>query len=431
MRLISFLGLFVLIFVAYLFSENKKAIKFKPILMACLLQFVLGLLILGIPSIGFYGPLKPLFSAINQAFVALLAFTNEGSQFLFGSLIDVKKSGFIVALQILPVILFLSALISILYYLNIIQKLVKWMAVIMQKTMGTSGAESLSAAANIFTGQTEAPLIIRPYIDKMTRSELNALMVGGMATVAGGVLAVYVGLLVASIPDIAGHLITASVMSAPAALAIAKIMVPETKKPETLGNFPKIFKSSDSNIIEAVANGTAEGLKLAFNVAAMLLVFIALVALCNSMLNSVGQWVNFSDWGSSFVPSSLLNEGQAQLSLQLILSWIFAPFAFLMGIPWNEAFLAGSLLGEKVVLNEFISYLHLSKMDTQFSERTMIILSYALSGFANFSSIGIQIGGIGGMAPRRKSDLAKLGIKALIGGTLAAFMTACIAGILI
>lgn len=265
----------------------------------------------------------------------------------------------------------------------------------------------------------------------MTRSELNALMVGGMATVAGGILAVYVGLLVTSIPDIAGHLITASVMSAPAALAIAKIMVPETQTPETLGKFPKTFKSADSNIIEAATNGASEGLKLAFNIAAMLLVFIALIALYNSILTTVGQWVNFQDWGRTFVPSSLLQQGQAQLNLQLILSWIFAPFAFIMGIPWNEAFLAGSLLGEKVVLNEFISYLHLSKMDTQLSERTMIILSYALSGFANFASIAIQIGGIGGMAPKRKPDLAKLGIKALIGGSLAAFMTACIAGFLI
>ncbi|MBE8221975.1 MAG: NupC/NupG family nucleoside CNT transporter [Bdellovibrionales bacterium] len=431
MRLISFLGLFVLIFVAYLLSENKKAIKFKPVLIACLLQITLGVLVLGIPSIGFNGPLRPLFSAINQAFVALLSFTNEGSQFLFGPLVDVKKSGFIIGLQILPVILFFSSLISILYYLGVIQKMVKWIAIIMQKTMGTSGAESLSAAANIFAGQTEAPLIIKPYIDKMTRSELNALMVGGMATVAGGILAVYVGLLISSIPDIAGHLITASVMSAPAALAIAKIMVPETKTPETLGKFPETFKSSDSNIIEAASNGASEGLKLAFNVAAMLLVFIALIALCNSMLTTVGQWANFQDWGKSFVPTSLLQNGQAQLSLQVILSWVFAPFAFIMGIPWSEAFLAGSLLGEKVVLNEFISYLHLSKMTSELSERTVIILSYALSGFANFASIGIQIGGIGGIAPRRKSDLAKLGIKALIGGSLAAFMTACIAGFLI
>ncbi len=431
MRIMSFFGLFLLIFIAYLLSENKKAIKFRPVIIGCVLQIVFGLLVLGIPALDISGPLRPLFNAANQAFIALLNFTNEGSAFLFSSLMDIKKSGFIIALQILPTIIFFSSLMSILYYLGIIQKIVKWMAIIMQKTMGTSGAESLSASANIFVGQTEAPLLIRPYIDKMTKSELNSVMVGGMATVAGGVLAAYVGLLIERIPDIAGHLLTASVMSAPAALAIAKIMVPETQKPETLGKSPKDFKSSDVNVIEAAANGATDGLKLAFNVGAMLLVFIALIAMVNSMFTVVGEWVNFQSWGQSLVPSALLKEGQVQLSLQVLLSWIFSPLAFIMGIPWSEATTAGALLGEKIVLNEFVSYVHLSNLGSQLSDRTVIILSYALSGFANFTSIAIQIGGIGEIAPRRKSDLAKIGIKAMIGGSLAAFMTASIAGILI
>lgn len=432
MRVVSFFGIFMLVFIAYILSENRKAINWRAVIFGCLLQLILGVLVLGIPHFGFSGPLQPLFSWGNDAFTALMKYTKVGSEFLFSPfLLDPKKSSFVFALQVLPPIIVFSALISIFYYLGILQKFVKVMALVMQKTMGTSGAESLSAAANIFVGQSEAPLLIRPYLKDMTRSELMAIMSGGMATVAGGMMAAYVGLLIDRIPDIAGHLITASVMSAPASLVIAKILVPETKTPKTHGKSVVEFTSRDSNVLEATANGATEGWNLAMNVAAMLLVFIALVAMINGLIGAVGEWSQFSSWGADLVPQMLLKDGKAQLSLQLILGWMFAPFALIMGIPWSEAITAGGLLGEKVVLNEFIAYLNLSDISAQLSKRTTVILSYALCGFANFTSIAIQIGSIGSLATNRKADVAKLGIRALIGGSLAAFMTASIAGFLL
>lgn len=430
--MVGIIGILMFIGMSFALSNSRRKISWKLVIWGVSLQIILALLVLGIPVLGFSGPLRFLFNAANDAIVATLTFTEEGSRFIFGSLIDIQKSGFIFAFQVLPTIIFMASLMAVFYHLGLMQKIVHSIARIMQKTMGTSGAESLSVAANVFVGQTEAPLVVRPYLETMTRSELFAVMVGGMATVAGGVMAAYVGLLKDRLPDIAGHLLTASVMSAPAALAIAKLMFPEIDKPKTLGKIPKENSGPiDQNLIEAAARGAGEGLMLALNVAAMLLAFIALIALLNAAFTHLGNWISFSEWGSGLVPELIRGDKPAELTFQVILGWIFSPMAWLMGIPWSEAPIAGTLLGEKIVLNEFVAYLHLSQLSASLSDRTVIILSYALCGFANFSSIAIQIGGIGGLAPSRKGDLAVLGLKAVIGGSFAAFMTASIAGILI
>lgn len=424
--LIAFLG------IAYALSTNRKRIHYKLVSVGILLQFVFALLVLGIPALNIKGPLQFIFAAANDAILNLLKYTESGSRFLFGSLMDTSQFGFIMAFQVLPTIIFFSTLMAVLYHLGLMQKIVGALAWVMQKLLNTSGAESLSAAANIFVGQTEAPLVIRPFVAKMTQSELFCVMVGGMATVAGGVLAAYVGFLKDRLPDIAGHLLTASVLSAPAALVIAKIMLPETETPETLGKIPDEYtkKKVDSNTIEAAARGATEGLSLALNVAAMLIAFIALIALLDASFGWLGQLIGFNSWGQNLVPASMMQNGEASLSFSLILGWLFAPLAFLMGVPLDEIAIAGVLLGQKVALNEFVAYVNLSKVMSELSDRTVLILSYALCGFANFSSIGIQIGGIGGIAPDRRSDLAKLGIRSVIGGSLAAFMTAAIAGLL-
>ena len=431
MRFIGIIGLLSLLLLAYSFSNNRKAIQWQTVYWGLGLQVSLALLILGVPSLGFDGPLRPLFDWANGAVVQLLQFTEEGSRFLFGDLMTVPKSGFIFAVQVLPTIIFFSSLVSIGYHIGLLQKVIALIAAIMRRTMKTSGAESLSASANIFVGQTEAPLLIKPFLPKLTSSELFAVMTGGMATVAGGVLAAFVGLLQKDLPSIAGHLLTASVMSAPAALLISKIIFPETDQPETQGSVPKSVVSKDINIIEAAARGAGEGVKLAINVGGMLLAFIALIAMLNAGIGFVGQWIGFSQWGAALTPDVFLQEGKAVLSIQLILGWLFSPMAWLMGIPWEEAITAGAFLGEKVTLNEFVAYLHLSEVSGELSQRTLVILSYALCGFANFSSIAIQIGGIGSLAPERRSELADLGIRAVIGGSIAAFMTATIAGLLV
>ncbi len=431
---ISLFGIAALLVIGWLFSTDRKNINYRVVTIGVGLQLLFALLIIGIPALGLPGPFKFIFGYANDAVLSVLKFTEEGSRFVFGDLVDKSKYGFIFAFQVLPIIIFMSSLMAVLYHLGIMQKVVGFFAVIMQKLMNVSGAESLSASANIFFGQTESPLVIRPFIGRMTNSELFCVMVGGMATVSGSVLGAYTGLLKDRIPDIAGHLLTASVLSAPAALVFAKMMLPETGKPETLGEVPDEYKKNkvDTNVIEAVARGAGEGLTLALNVAAMLIAFIAVIALCDSAFKYVGHLMSFSEWGRFFVPHQLLASGKpAELSLSLIFGWAFAPVAWLMGINWADAPLAGVLLGQKVVLNEFVAYLNMSQMTAELSERTIIILSYALCGFANFSSIGIQIGGIGGLAPHRKSDLARLGIKSVIAGSLAAFTTAAIAGFLI
>jgi len=378
------------------------------------LQFSIAILILGIPVWGVPGVLGFLFSFINSAVDRLLSFSDEGAAFVFGSLMSPDKHGYIFAFRALPTILFFSALVAVLYHVGVLQRVVGWMSKLMVRTLRTSGAESLAAAANVFVGQTEAPLLVKPFLSRMTRSEIFAVMVPGMASVAGGVLAAYVGLLHDQLPSIAGHLVTASVMSAPAGLLIAKVMVPETQVPLTMGGVEIPVERPDTNVIEAAARGASEGMALALNVAAMLVVFIALIAMANFTLG----WV------------STLMGASEPLSFQQILGFCFAPLSWLMGIPWSEAPLVGQWLGEKVVLNEFVAYVHMAQAKAALSERSLVIASYALCGFANFASIGIQIGGIGAMAPSKRGELAQLGIRCMIGGNLATFMTAAIVGLI-
>lgn len=413
-KLVGVLGLFVMLGIAFLFCkpEHRKHINLRVVIGGTLLQLAFAILILKTP-------VKILFTYANDAVTSLLGFTNKGSEFIFGPMMNIESSGFIFAVQVLPTIIFFSSLMTVFYYLGIMQFIVNIIAKFMVKTLKTSGSETLSAAANIFVGQTEAPLVIKPFVEKMTQSELMAVMVGGMATVAGGVMASYVGLLQRDIPSIAGHLMAASVMSAPAALVMAKIMIPETEVSETAGeNVELSTEQIDANVIDAAARGAGEGLTLALNVAAMLLAFIAIIAMINGIIGFVGAKL-----------------GMPNLSLEMVFGWLFSPLAFLMGVPWEDATKIGALLGEKTMINEFVAYSHLAQMvkpdsGIVLSEKSEIIATYALCGFSNLSSIAIQIGGIGGIAPNRRGDLARLGIRAVIAGSLACFMTATIAGIL-
>jgi CNT family concentrative nucleoside transporter len=403
-RVISLVGLLVMIGVAYALSEKKKAIQWRTIITGVLLQIVFGLLILKTS----YG--KALFSNIGTGFNALLSYTSEGAKFLFGSLATPSDSlGFIFATMVLPTIIFMSSLMSVLYHIGVMQKVVEFVAKIMMWAMKTSGAESLAAAANIFVGQTEAPLVIKPFVGKMTKSELMCLMTGGMATVAGGVLAAYVGFGID-----AGHLLAASVMSAPAALVCSKIMVPEVEESVTAGVVKVDLPKVSANVVDAAATGASDGLKLAVNVAAMLLAFIALIAMLNGILSGLGGLF-----------------GYPHLTFELIMGYLNAPVAWVMGVPWEDCLKVGSILGKKLVLNEFVGYLDLVAAKGQISERSTILATYALCGFSNFSSIAIQLGGIGTMAPEKRPILAAYGMKSLIAGTLACYMTACIAGLFI
>ncbi|MCK6502341.1 NupC/NupG family nucleoside CNT transporter [Myxococcota bacterium] len=412
---------------AWLLSTDRKAIRWRPVAWGVALQLLFGLIVLQPALQTFF------FDVVDGGVRRLLSFSERGADFVFQSvqphqILDAtgQPVTFIgrisppvqtFAFWILPTIIFFSSLMAVLYHVGLMHRIVGAIAWLMQRTMGTSGAESLSAAANIFVGQTEAPLVVRPYIETMTRSELHAVMTGGFATVAGGVMAAYVGIL-KDIPGIAGHLVTASILSAPAALAISKVMVPEDGTPVTAGSLSQVHERTARNVIEAAANGASEGVKLAINVAAMLVAFVGLVAM--------------ADWLLGLLPITV--EG-APLSLSLLLGWLFAPLAFVMGVPWSEAVIVGGLLGEKLVLTELIAYIHLAGIVGQptpvLSERSAVIASYALCGFANFASIGIQLGGIGGLAPQRMGDLADLGFRAMIAGSLAAFMTATVAGALI
>lgn len=425
----SLLGIVVFLGLAYFLSNSKRNIDYKLVVNALLLQVVLALLLLGVPAFNIPAPLFFVFSWANDFFLNVLNFTLKGTEFLFGPLADVEKTGFVMAIHVLPTIIFFSSLSSVLYHFKILPLIIALFSRGLKKIMRISGAEALSAVANIFVGQTEAPLTIKPFLPRMTSSEIFSVMVCGMATVAGGVMAVYIGLLSPYIPNIAGHLVVASVLSAPAALLFAKLMHPETEVPETLSGTPSQNLLNYENVIDAAASGAADGLKLAANVGAMLLAFVALIYMADAILIQMGQWIGFSHWGHHFTPH-LQNGEIPTLSLSIILSWIFIPFSFLLGIPVSESFLASGLLGKKVVFNEFFAYYDLAQMSEEFSPRTRLILSYALCGFANFSSIAIQIGGIGGIAPNRKKDLARLGIRSIIGGTLAAFLTACFAGLL-
>jgi concentrative nucleoside transporter, CNT family len=408
-RLVSLLGLLVFIGVAYGLSVNRSAIRWKPVLWGIALQILFALLILR-TAIGL-----SLFQFLGDVVTRFLDFSDAGASFVFGE----KFKDFFFAFKVLPTIVFFSAFISLLYHYNLLQRLVGLLARLMMRSMGTSGSESLSCAANIFVGQTEAPLLIKPYVSSATMSELHAIMTGGFATIAGGVMAAYISFGVSAV-----HLIAASVMSAPAALAISKLMYPETEDSPTRGKVSVDVEKTSVNGIDAVSSGAIEGMKLVLNIIAMLIAFLGILALLNALLG----WL-----GGLF--------GYPQFSLELIMSVILAPVAWLMGIPWADCGAVGVLLGKKTILNEFIAYLDLKTFidnaksaDTslpRLSERAILITTYALCGFSNIGSIGIQIGGIGGIAPDRQSDLARLGLRAMIGGTLACFMTAAIAGILL
>ena len=399
------IGIVVLLAIAFALSNNRKKINLRIVGWGLGLQMVFAIFILKLPFGGI------LFGYLDKAVRKLISFSDAGSDFLFKSFIP--DVGYHVAMinfafRALPTIIFFSSLMAVLYHYGIIQVIVKWIARAMQKTMGTSGSETLSISANIFVGQTEAPLMVRPFISKMTQSELTAVMTGGFATVAGGILAIYV-MWLGDIPGIAGHLLAASVMSAPAALVMAKIIYPETEISETMGDMKFDIEQQKTNVFEALGDGASTGLKLAANVGAMLIAFVSLVAMINYLLSFVG------------------------ISMDGVLGFIFKPLAWTMGVPWEEAGTLGMLMGEKIVFTELIAYGDLKELiaSDAISDRTAIIASYALCGFANFGSIGIQLGGLGGMAPDRKADLAKLVTKAMIGGALASWLTATIAGLLI
>ena len=430
------LGIAVLTGIAFMLSTNKKGINWRIVGMGLSLQFVLAIAIMKVDFI------RMIFDWIASFFVVILNFTDEGADFVFGDWPDVVSVtgsngtvavvGYIFAFKVLPTIVFFSALSALLYYLGILQAIIKVFAWVMVRTMRLTGAESLAAAANVFIGQTEAPLVIKPYLDRMSRSEIMCLMTGGMATIAGGVFAAYVGFLGGSDPvlqqQFATHLLTASIISAPAAIVAAKILVPESVEismedqklrvpPQDVGN----------NLLDAISRGTSDGIRLAVNVGAMLLVFTAFIAMANYMLEYfVGSWTGLNDWVST------QTDGRFQaFNLQYILGVVFAPLAWLLGSSNDDLILVGQLLGLKTTLNEFFAYAELQGVKDQLSEKSLIIATYALCGFANFASIGIQIGGISAIAPGQRKNLTELGLLALVGGTIACFFTAAIAGMLI
>jgi CNT family concentrative nucleoside transporter len=430
-RLIGLLGIVTMILIAALISYDRRRINWRLVGTGLALQAVFGLIVLKTE------PGRVFFDRVGAAITGLLGFQEQGARFVFGNLVQntvpvgipgpngtldaaagyVANTGSYIAFNVLPTIIFFSALMSVLYYMNIMQVVVKGIAWLMQKTLGTSGAETLSASGNIFLGQTEAPLLIKPFVRTMTQSELLTVMTGGFATVAGGVMAAYIGMLKGSFPNIAGHLLAASVMNAPAGLVLAKIIMPETGVPVTKGSLRMEVEKTDSSVIEAAASGAGLGVQLAINVGAMLMAFVALVALINYGFSWLGGLV-----------------GVPELSLQFILGQLLRPLAWVMGVPWQDTAYVGGLMGLKTTLNEFIAYAQFAsdlEGGVQLQPRSAIITTYALLGFANFSSIAIQIGGIGGLAPERRSEIARFGLRAMIAGNLAAFLSASIAGMLI
>lgn len=417
--LMSLVGMAALIFIAVLFSSDRRAIKLRTVTGAFIIQVLIGALVLYVP-VG-----RKILLAMSDGVASVIGYGQKGMDFIFGGLVSDKMfevfggGGFVFALRVLPVIVFFSSLIAVLYYLGIMQLVIKILGGGLQKLLGTSRTESLSATANIFVGQTEAPLVVRPYISGMTNSELFAVMCGGLASVAGSVLAGYAQM---GVP--LEYLIAASFMAAPGGLLFAKLMVPETEhfddRREAMAGMAE--EERPANIIDAAASGASSGMQLALNVGAMLLAFIALIALINGILSGVGGWFDYP-----------------QLSLELLLGWIFSPIAFLIGVPWSEAMTAGSFIGQKIVVNEFVAYMNFGeylKPDAQviaaglqpLSDHTKAIVSFALCGFANLSSVAILLGGLGGMAPNRRKDVARLGMKAVMAGTLSNLMSATIAG---
>ncbi len=431
-RLRALLGLVLLTGVAWIVGGGRRPVPWRVVAWGLVLQFGFALFVLRTP-VG-----EGFFQGVDHVLHGVLDFSEEGARFIFGNLIynnvpvgegvagtndpvltdgTTARTGAFFAFNVLSTIIFVSSLMAVLYHLGVMQRMVSAAAWVMQRTMGTSGAETLATAGNIFVGLMEAPLFIRPYIAGMTRSELMALLVGGFATVSGGTLAAYVGMLSPYFPGIAGHLIAASVMSAPAALVVAKLMLPETQVPSTSGALAMSVERTDVNVIDAAARGAAQGLLLAMSVAAMLLAFLALLHLLDALVGFVGGWVGFAD-----------------LTLSGMLGWALRPVAWMVGVPWAESATVGQLIGVKTVLNEFVAFLQLADLASSegaLSPRSVTIASYALAGFANFGSIAMQIAGIGEIAPERRTDLAELGLKAMVGGALAALMTAAVAAILI
>ncbi|WP_178990133.1 NupC/NupG family nucleoside CNT transporter [Winogradskyella schleiferi] len=434
------LGMVTLIFIAFLFSSNRKAINWKTVGLGLLFQLIIAIGVLKVDVV------KSAFEFIGQGFIAILGFTQAGSEFLFGGMLDVTSFGFIFAFQVLPTIIFFSALTSVLFYLGLIQKVVKGMGWLLTKVLGISGAESLSVAGNIFLGQTEAPLLIKAYLEKMNKSEILLVMIGGMATVAGAVLAAYIGFLGGEDEALqlfyAKHLLAASVMAAPGAIVISKILFPQTEKINT--DVAVSQEKIGSNILEAIANGTTEGLRLAVNVGAMLLVFVAFIAMINGILGGIAGFdgIIIEKWNVNWHFTSLneviaANTPYDSLSLEFLLGYVFAPLMWLIGVASEDMALMGQLLGIKLAASEFIGYIQLADLKNVANtthltyEKSIIMATYMLCGFANFASIGIQIGGIGSLAPGQRTQLSKFGMKALIGGTLASLVSATIAGMII
>ena len=434
-RLASFLGIFVMIGLSLLMSEDRRAIRWRPVVWGVGLQLLFTAIIVLSPGVSEF-----FYTVVDGGVRKLLSFSEEGATFVFGSIAPhavkvgeapelfggggheevflgkVSPAVKTFAFWILPTIIFFSSLMSVLYHLGVMQVVVRGLGWLMMRTMGTSGAESLSTAGNIFLGQTEAPLLVKPFIAQMTRSELMCVMVGGFATVAGGVMGAYVKFL-DGVPNIAGHLVIASIITAPATIAVSKIIVPETGKPTTLGKVDMQFEKTATNVIEAAGRGASEGMSLLLNVGGMLIAFVAIMKLI--------------DAGIGLIPIP----GDQPASLSMFLGFGFAPIAFVMGVPWDDCVEIGRLLGEKIVLTEFVAYINLGALSSAatpvITERSAVIASYGLCGFANFASIGIQLGGIGGLAPSRMGDLAELGLRAMVAGSLACFMTGCVAGVLI
>lgn len=416
----------VLLLIAYIFSSNRKGIRWKTVGAGLTGQLLLAIGVLQVPFV------RSIFEFVGKIFVSILDFTRAGSQFLFGGLMNVETTGFIFVFQILPTIIFFSALTSLLFYLGVIQIVVRGMAWVLTKMLKVSGPESLSVAGNIFLGQTEAPLMIKAYLEKMTKSEILLVMIGGMATVAGGVLAAYIGFLGGEDPELrllyAKHLLAASVMAAPGAIVVAKMLFPQDQEIDM--EVKVKMDNIGSNVLDAIANGTTEGLKLAANVAAMLLVFLAFIAMINGILGWVGDVTSLNDWMAA-------NTIYEKFSLETILGTIFAPLMWLMGVATKDIMLMGQLLGIKLAASEFVGYIQLAELKNTANalhlnyEKSVVMATYMLCGFANFASIGIQIGGIGSLAPGQRKNLSQFGMKAVLGGTLASLLSATMAGMIL
>ncbi|UCF39232.1 MAG: NupC/NupG family nucleoside CNT transporter [Acidobacteriota bacterium] len=407
-RLVVVPGIFVLLAFAYLLSENRRAVNWRTVGWGLALQAVFAFLVLK-TDLG-----SRALTALAAAITRLIQYADEGGNFVFGWLTDVSDPAkFVFAFKVLPIVIFISSLSSCLYYLGILQKVVLGMARVMTRLMGVSGSESLSAAANVFMGQTEAPLVVAPYVPRMTQSELLAMMTGGMATVSGAVLGGYIALGVN--PE---YLISASIMAAPASLVFAKLLIPETETSDTAGTVRLSIEPAEVNLIDAAARGAARGVKLAINIAAMLIAFVSIIYLVNGCLEWAGGIIGVERFLGR------------PLTIQIVMGYVLSPVAFLMGVPWTDVTAVGQLIGVKLTLNEFVAYLDLIEIRGEMDPRSELIATYALCGFANLGSIGIQLGGIGGLAPERRSDLARLGLKALLAGSMASFLTASVAGLL-